>query len=116
VRENVEALAIRPLLYPLATSIEATAIRPDGSAEVLIVAQAYRYNWQPSYFFKQPVKLSAGTRVQVTAYLDNTDNNRNLSADPKAQKFAASLAELTLAKPKPMATSNAANSSGAHKH
>lgn len=97
VRENAEAIAIRPLLFPYATSVEATAIRPDGSAEVLIVAQAYRYNWQPSYFFKQPVKLPAGTRVEVTAYLDNTDGNRNLQDDPKAKKFAEPLAELTLA-------------------
>jgi hypothetical protein len=120
VRENAEALAIRPLLFPLATSVEATAIRPDGSVEVLIVAQAYRYNWQPSYFFKQPVKLPAGTRVEVTAYLDNTDNNRNLTDDPKAKKLAEPLAELTLAKPTAppnAATANSStNSSAAHKH
>lgn len=97
VRENSEALAIRPLLFPLATSVEATAIRPDGSSEVLIVAQAYRYNWQPSYFFKQPVKLPAGTRVEVTAYLDNSDDNRNLQEAPKAKKFTEPLAEITVA-------------------
>ena len=96
VRENAEALAIRPLLFPFATSVEATAIRPDGSTEVLIVAQSYRYNWQPSYFFKQPIKLPAGTRVEVTAYLDNSDNNRNLQDDPKAKRFTEPLAELTL--------------------
>lgn len=99
VRENAEALAIRPLLFPLATSIEATAFRPDGSSEVLVLAQAYRFNWQPSYFFKNPIKLPAGTRVEVTAYLDNSDNNRNLQDDPKAKKFAEPLAELTLATP-----------------
>ncbi len=99
VRENAEALAIRPLLFPFATSVEATAIRPDGSTEVLILAQAYRYNWQPSYFFKQPVKLPAGSRVEVTAYLDNTDGNRNLPDDPKAKKLVEPLAELTLAIP-----------------
>ncbi|HEX4949375.1 MAG TPA: hypothetical protein VFZ34_22060, partial [Blastocatellia bacterium] len=118
VRENAEALAIRPLMFPLATSVEATAIRPDGSVEVLILAQAYRYNWQPSYFFKQPVKLPAGTRVEVTAYLDNSDNNRNLQDDPKAKKFAEPLVELTLAKPKLNATTNKSNpnSSVAQKH
>ncbi len=100
VRENAEALAIRPLLFPFATSVEATAILPDGSTEVLIVAQAYRYNWQPSYFFKQPIKLPAGTRVEVTAYLDNSEGNRNLLSDPKRKKFAEPLAELTLAKSK----------------
>jgi hypothetical protein len=98
VREDAEALAIRPLLFPFATSVEATAIRPDGSTEVLIVARGYRYNWQPSYSFKQPVKLPAGSRVELTAYLDNSENNRNLQDEPKAKKFTEPLAELILGK------------------
>ncbi len=99
VREQAEAVAIRPLLFPFATSVEATAVRPDGSVEVLVVAQSYRYNWQPSYFFKQPLKLPAGTRVEVTAYLDNSENNRNLQDNPKAKRFVEPLAELVLATP-----------------
>ena len=100
VREDVNAIAIRPLLFPFATSVEATALRPDGSADILIVAQEYRHNWQPSYFYKQPIILPAGTRVDVTAYLDNSDDNRNLQSDPKMLKFAEPLVELTLVKPK----------------
>ncbi len=99
VREQAEAVAIRPLLFPFATSVEATAIRPDGSVEVLIVAQSYRYNWQPSYFFKQPIKLPAGTRVDITAYLDNSEHNRNLQDNPKAKRFVEPLVELVLATP-----------------
>lgn len=120
VRENAEVLAVRPLLFPLAKSVEATAIRPDGSVEILVVAQAYRYNWQPSYVFKLPVKLPAGTRVEVTAYLDNTDDNRNLQDDPKATRFAEPLVELTLTKAAVSPTASTANattnSSKAHKH
>jgi len=120
VRETAEAVAIRPLLFPFASSVEATALRPDGTAEVLIVAQSYHYDWQPSYFFKQPVKLPAGTRIEVIAHLDNSDNNRNLQDDPRARKFSEPLAELTLAKVKTVptgaATKAAAQSDAAHKH
>lgn len=95
-----EALAIRPLLFPFAKSVEATAYYPDGTAEVLIAAQEYRHPWQPGYVFKHPVRLPARTRIEVTAYLDNSDDNRNLSDDPKTKRFAEALLELTLAKPK----------------
>ncbi|MEK7831887.1 MAG: hypothetical protein AAB401_12415, partial [Acidobacteriota bacterium] len=70
VAQSSEAISIRPLLFPFAKSIEATAYRPDGSIEVLIVARDYRFDWHPAYFFKQPVQLPRGTRIEVTAYLD----------------------------------------------
>ncbi|MEP7340376.1 MAG: hypothetical protein ABI977_21780 [Acidobacteriota bacterium] len=95
--EATEAVAIRPLLFPFAKSIEATAYRPDGSIEVLIVAKNYRYDWQPAYQFRQPVALPKGTRIEVTAYLDNSDNNRNNPNDPPtALQFAEPLCEVAL--------------------
>ncbi|MFN0120574.1 MAG: hypothetical protein ACKV2V_08735, partial [Blastocatellia bacterium] len=78
VRQAAEALFIRPLLYPLATSVEAIARRPDGTAEALIVAEGYRYPWQPAYQFRAPVALPAGTRIEVTAWLDNSEDNARL--------------------------------------
>jgi hypothetical protein len=95
--EASEAVAIRPLLFPFAKSIEATAYRPDGTIEVLIVAKGYRYAWQPSYQFRRPVALPKGTRIEVTAYLDNSDNNRNNPNDPPAAlQFNAPLCEIAL--------------------
>lgn len=95
--DPTEAVAIRPLLFPFAKSIEATAFRPDGSVEILIVAKGYRYDWQPTYQFKKPVALPKGTRIEVTAYLDNSDNNRNNPNDPPvALQFAEPLCEIAL--------------------
>jgi len=95
--EASEAVAIRPLLFPFAKSIEATAYRPDGTVEVLIVTKGYRYDWQPSYQFRRPVALPKGTRVEVTAYLDNSDDNRNNPNDPPAAlQFNAPLCEVAL--------------------
>ena len=97
IREAAEAIAIRPLLFPFAKSVEVTARRPDGTVEVLIWAKDYRYDWQPEYYFKNPVPLPTGTRIEVTAYLDNSDNNPGNPNNPaQAIHFASPLCELSL--------------------
>jgi hypothetical protein len=97
VNESTEAVAIRPLLFPFAKSIEVSAHRPDGSVEVLIWAKDYRFDWQPTYFFKKPVALPAGARVEVTAYLDNSEKNQNNPNKLAAgTRFAGALCELSL--------------------
>jgi hypothetical protein len=99
MREAAEAITIRPLLFPLAKSVEVTARRPDGSVEVLVWARDYRYDWQPAYDFKKPVPLPAGTAIEVTAYLDNSDNNPNNPNRPaQAIRFASGLCELSFVK------------------
>src|SRR5262245_34295291 len=70
IAAHSEAFAIRPLLFPFAKSLEVTAYRPDGTSEVLIWAQDYRYDSQPTYWFRDPVRLPKGTRVSVVAYVD----------------------------------------------
>jgi hypothetical protein len=97
INESTEAVAIRPLLFPFAKSIEVSAHRPDGSVEVLIWAKDYRFDWQPAYFFKKPVALPAGARVEVTAYLDNSEKNQNTPNNRAAEtRFAGALCELSL--------------------
>jgi hypothetical protein len=100
INESTEAVAIRPLLFPFAKSIEVSAHRPDGSVEVLIWAKDYRFDWQPTYFFKKPVALPAGARVEVTAYLENSEKNQNNPNNPAAEpRFAGALCELSLTSP-----------------
>src|SRR5262245_61934418 len=48
IPSHAEAIAIRPLLFPFAQSLEVTAYRPDGTTEVLAWAEDYRYDWQPT--------------------------------------------------------------------
>ncbi|MGH9938850.1 MAG: hypothetical protein ACREAM_21625 [Blastocatellia bacterium] len=97
INESTDVVAIRPLLFPFAKSVEASAYRPDGSVEVLVWAKDYRFDWQPAYFFKKPIALPKGARIEVTAYLDNSDNNRSNPNDPPVQmRFAGALCELSL--------------------
>jgi hypothetical protein len=103
ITEPAEIVAIRPLLFPFVKSIEATAYRPDGTVEVLVWAKDYRFDWQPAYFFKKPVALPKGARIEITAYFDNSDDNRNNPNDPPAPvRFADALCELSLTSAEPL--------------
>ncbi|MBI1763691.1 MAG: hypothetical protein HYR56_19875 [Acidobacteria bacterium] len=96
--EATEVIAVRPLLFPFGQSVEVTAHRPDGSSEVLIWARNYRFNWQPDYVFRTPLALPRGTRLEATAYLDNSDNNpNNPNETAKAVSLSEPLCELLLA-------------------
>lgn len=79
IRQERQAIGLRPLLFPYATSIEVKLERPDGASEVLLVARGYHYDWQPAYHFKQPVQLPRGSRLHVIAYLDNSAENPALA-------------------------------------
>jgi len=87
-QSETEAIAIRPRVHPLVVSLQATAYRPDGSEEVLIWTRGYQFDWEPTYYFKQPVALPKGTRVDVVAYFDNSEGNqKNPNDPPKSQRW-----------------------------
>ncbi len=71
LKSATTAAALWPSLGAGATSVEVTAIRPDGVVEPLLWLKDYRADWPSSYVFKEPVTLPAGTRLTVTAYYDN---------------------------------------------
>jgi hypothetical protein len=88
-QSDTEAIAIRPRVHALVVSLQATAYRPDGSEEVLIWTRRYQFDWEPTYYFKQPVALPKGTRVDVIAYVDNSeDNQKNPNDPPKSVRWS----------------------------
>lgn len=71
LKSATTAAALWPSLGAGATSVEVTALRPDGVVEPLLWLKDYRPDWPSSYVFKEPVTFPAGTRLTVTAYYDN---------------------------------------------
>jgi hypothetical protein len=69
----------------LVISLQATAYRPDGTQQVLIWTRGYRSGWQPAYYFRRPVALPKGTRIEVVAHFDNSEENRDNPNDPPKQ-------------------------------
>jgi hypothetical protein len=80
--EPTEIVGIRPLVSPLLASLQVTAYRADGSEEVILWTNGYTSDWAPDYYLRRPEKLPKGTRLEVVAYLDNSDDNRNNPNNP----------------------------------
>jgi hypothetical protein len=60
----------------------AEAVLPDGTTKLLIHVPDWDFNWQDTYHFKEPVPLPAGTRINVTAYYDNSSENPDNPHNP----------------------------------
>jgi hypothetical protein len=62
-------VAMRPDVWPGITSVEVSARRADGGADVLLFARDFS-PWLTPYVFAEPVLLKKGTKIVVTAYSD----------------------------------------------
>jgi hypothetical protein len=68
---DTEVIALWPVLPSGIESIEVSARRPDGRAEVLLYALDMNRDWPTPYVYATPVELPSGTRLAVTAYVTN---------------------------------------------
>jgi hypothetical protein len=57
-------------------------ITPDGATKTILSVPNYDFNWQTYYMFKEPLKVSKGTKIVSTAWYDNSAKNKS-NPDPK---------------------------------
>ena len=82
---NYHLIAITPHMHLLGRVMKLTAIKPDGTKVPLVSVSDWDFNWQSTYFYKEPLALPAGTRVVMTATYDNSAHNpRNPNTPPRA--------------------------------
>jgi hypothetical protein len=81
----VKLISVAPHAHYLGKTFKATATLPDGTNRKLFYIDNWYFNWQDSYFYKEPVLLPAGTKVDVTITYDNTADNPNQQFDPPRQ-------------------------------
>jgi hypothetical protein len=70
--EDMQALALSPDQVPPNIMLQVEAVRPDGSRTPMIRLNT-RPDWERRYWFERPLTLPRGTRVEVTANLDDPD-------------------------------------------
>jgi mono/diheme cytochrome c family protein len=70
--EDVRALALSPDKVPGNISLQVEAVKPDGSRVPMIRINT-RADWDRRYWFEKPMALPRGTRVEVTANLQDPD-------------------------------------------
>jgi peroxiredoxin len=73
---------VMPHMHLLGKKVKVTMIPPGEAAKPLVAIDDWDYNWQETYTFKQPIKLKAGTWLEVEAVFDNSASNPNNPAFP----------------------------------
>lgn len=73
--QTVQLLSVMPHMHWLGRNVRAFAITPDGDAINLIKIDDWQYNWQMTYFFKQPLTIPKGSILMAEATYDNTTTN-----------------------------------------
>ena len=73
--EDVEIRAFTPHMHYRGKSMHFSAELPDGSTRDLLRVSRYDFNWQTTYQLAEPIRLPAGTRIQVKAVFDNSAGN-----------------------------------------
>ena len=69
--------SVLPHMHMLGKKIRVTMTPPGGKEQVLVDIPEWDYNWQESYFFKDPIAVKTGTMFEVTATFDNGPTNPN---------------------------------------
>ncbi len=77
-----------PHLHLIGRSIRAEAVLPDATRIPLISITNWDFNWQYYYQYAEPVRLPAGTRIDVRWTYDNSASNAaNPSKPPRRVRF-----------------------------
>lgn len=78
---DVRLISLQPHMHLRGKAYRITAKYPDGRREVLVNVPKYDFNWQTTYFLREPLALPAGTELECTGWFDNSPNNPN-NPDP----------------------------------
>ncbi len=98
LREDVQALALRPAINQPNVELQVEAVRPDGT-RIPMLRLNNRADWVRRYWFDQPITLSKGTRLEASATFVETPGGapHGATADGTAPAARASKTPLRLA-------------------
>ena len=71
----VTLLNMTPHMHVRGKAFRYDLVTPDGQREVLLNVPKYDFNWQTGYALKEPRHLPAGSRIECTAWYDNSKGN-----------------------------------------
>ena len=84
--EQATLLSLFPHMHVRGKSFEYRVTYPTGETETLLTVPKYDFNWQLSYYLKQPKVLPKGSVIECVAHYDNSPNNP-FNPDPGKEVF-----------------------------
>lgn len=76
--------SVMPHMHLIGKSVKVSMLPPGGSKTTLVDIADWDYNWQETYWLKEPMKLKAGTKLQIEAIFNNSASNPNNPNHPPA--------------------------------
>ncbi len=74
--------SVMPHMHMVGKEVKVTITPPDGQPQTLVAIKEWDYNWQETYFLKEPIAIKEGTRLHVDAYYNNSSTNPNNPFNP----------------------------------
>lgn len=71
-RQEAELISLMPHMHMRGAAAKFEAFYPDGTSEVLLDVPAYDFAWQTVYYYDTLKRIPAGTRIEYTAWYDNS--------------------------------------------
>jgi hypothetical protein len=75
-KEDVTLIDLTPHMHLRGKAFKYVMTYPDGKSEVLLNVPKYEFNWQLSYVLAEPRHVPAGSKLEATAWYDNSSNNK----------------------------------------
>jgi len=72
---DIHLLGVTPHMHLLGKKMTVTATAPDKKQLCLVDVPNWDFHYQATYYYKDPMALKTGTRVNLTAYYDNSSDN-----------------------------------------
>lgn len=79
--EDVHIHMFMPHMHVRGKDFEYKLVYPDGREKILLRVPKYDFNWQLTYFVKEPVAVPKGSRIECLAHHDNSTGNK-FNPDP----------------------------------
>lgn len=75
-RDDATILDLTPHMHLRGKAFRYVLTYPDGRSEVLLNVPKYEFDWQLSYILAAPRRVPAGSRIDATAWYDNSAANK----------------------------------------
>lgn len=82
VEQDCTLHSVMAHMHLIGREIKVTITSPNGPAKTLLAIKDWDYNWQETYYFKEPIAVKADTRFDIEAYYDNSAANPNNPNSP----------------------------------
>lgn len=76
--QESDLIGMMPHLHLRGSRAKFEAFYPDGTDEVLLYVPSYDFSWQTHYRYDELKRIPAGTRIEFTAWFDNSPEKAEL--------------------------------------